>query len=89
MKLPRYVRNLNGSLYYQRDIPTRLRDFSNKKTFTHPLKLRIHEATESAISKATTKSTEAFELYLKFLTNSDPDAFTASEMDLAIVEHLR
>ena len=58
MKLPRYVRNLNGSLYYQRDIPTRLRDFSNKKTFTHPLKLKIHESTESAISKATTKSTE-------------------------------
>ena len=34
-------------------------------------------------------SLEAFELYLKFLTNSDPVAFTASEMDLAVVEYLR
>ena len=27
--------------------------------------------------------------YLKFLIDSDPDAFTASEMDLAVVEYLR
>jgi len=89
LKLPRYIRNLNGSLYYQRDIPTRLKAIANKKTFTHPLKLKIHEATEIAINKATAKSAEAFDVYLKLLSNSDPNAFSATEIDLAVVEFLR
>ena len=89
LKLPRYIRNLNGSLYYQRDIPTRLKAIANKKTFTHPLKLKIHEATEIAINKATAKSAEAFDVYLKLLSNSDPNAFSATEIDLAVAEFLR
>ena len=89
MKLPRYIRNLNGSLYYQRDIPTRLKATANKKTFTHPLKLKIHEATEIAINKATARSAEAFDIYLKLVSNSDPNAFSATEIDLAAIEFLR
>lgn len=89
MKLPRYVRNLNGSLYYQRDIPTKLRHLTTTKTFTRPLSLKINEATESAINKALTIASDSFELRLKLITNSDPEAFSATEIDLAVIEFLR
>ena len=58
MKLPRYTRTLKGNLYYQRDIPTRLKHLTSKKTFTYPLSLKAVTASESAIVKAHSIATD-------------------------------
>lgn len=89
MKLPKYVRSLSNKLYYQRDYPTKLRVYFPKKTFSYPLGLSINDATDSKLTKAIARASEAYELEVKMIQNSDPDAFNASEMDLAVTEFLR
>jgi len=59
MKLPTYARSLKGSLYFQRDYPTKLRHLTPKKTYTAPLGLEVNNVTEACITKALTT---AFEL---------------------------
>jgi len=88
-KLPKYTRILKGSLYYQRDIPTRLRHLSPKKTFTHPLSLKANDASESSLARAHYNATTQFELHCKMLENSDPSAFTKDELEKAALEILR
>ncbi len=88
-KLPKYTRALKGSLYYQRDIPTRLRHLSPKKTFTHPLSLKANEASESALARAHSDATNEYVLHCKMLENSNPEAFTKDELDKAALEILR
>jgi hypothetical protein len=91
MKLPKYVRTIGNSdrLHYQRDYPTKLRIYFPKKTFSYPLDLKLNEATESKLAKAIAKATEAYEFKIKMIENSDPDAFGASELDMAVTEFLR
>lgn len=89
IKMPRYVRTIKGNLYYQRDIPTKLRHLAPKKTFVVPLGLPADSYGETALAKAVAEATESFELYLKMLTNSDPSAFDDSELDKAATELLR
>ena len=89
MKLPKYIRNLSNKLYYQRDYPTKLRVYFPKKTFSYPLGLSVNDATDSKLTKAIARASEAYELEVKMIQNSDPDAFNASEMDLAVTEFLR
>ncbi|MDC0404285.1 hypothetical protein OAM26_04575 [Porticoccaceae bacterium] len=87
--LPKYVRRQGSKLTYQRDFPTRLRTFYPKKTFTYPLGLTPEQMTESSIAKAVLVATEAYELRVKMITNSDPEAFDSSELEQAAIEYLR
>jgi integrase len=88
-KLPKYTRELKGSLFYQRDIPTRLKHLSPKKTFTFPLSLKVLEASESALAKAHSEATQAFELHCKMLETSNPEAFNTDDLERAAYEVLR
>jgi integrase len=89
MRLPKYVRRLRGSLYYQRDYPTRLKHLLSKKTYTSPLKLKANQASDVDVSRAVAGATEAYELHLKLIENSDPESFTKDELSMAATEFLR
>lgn len=67
-----------------------MRGYFPKKTFRYPLGLTAAEAAdESKLGRAVLKAADAFELELKMIQNSDPDAFNASELDRAVIELLR
>jgi integrase len=85
---PRYCRELKGSLYYQRDFPISLRVFG-KKTFTKPLELKKTSHTDSELQRAIATATEAFELQVKMMQNSNADDYTDAELDKAAAEHIR
>ena len=53
------------------------------------MNLFVNNATQLELSKAVVKMEEEFNIEKNLLTNSDPDAFSATEMDLAVVEYLR
>ena len=89
MKLPKYIRLRAGTYHYQRDYPTKLRHLCHTKTYTRPLGLYANNATTTEISKAAIDADEAFERQLKLITNSDPNALSATEKDKAVVEFLR
>jgi len=89
MKLPRYTRTLKGNLYYQRDIPTRLKHLTSKKTFTYPLSLKAVTASESAIVKAHSIATDAYTLHCRMLEESNPEAFSSEDLEKAAIEVLR
>ena len=89
MKLPKYIRLRAGTFHYQRDYPTRLRHLCHTKTITHPLGLFANNTTDDQIAKAAIEAGEAFTMRLKLITNSDPDALSATEKDKAVVEFLR
>lgn len=89
MKLPQYVRKQGNSLGFQRDYPKAVRAIYPKKTFTYPLGLRPNEATATNIARAVANANEQFELKVKMILNSDPDAFDASELDKATIAYLR
>lgn len=87
--MPKYVRQLKNKLYYQRDIPTRLKHLAHQKTFTYPLGLNADSHTDSSLAKAAAEATEHYELFIKTIENSDPSAFNESELDRAAAELLR
>ena len=89
MTLPKYIRLRSGTYHYQRDYPKRLRHLCQTKTYTRPLGLFANNASTTEISKAAIEADEAFERQLKLITNSDPDALSATEKDKAVVEFLR
>ena len=89
MKLPKYIRLRSGTYHYQRDYPTRLRHLCHTKTYTRPLGLFANNATTKEIGKAAIEADEAYERQLKLITNSDPDAMSASDKDKAVIEFLR
>jgi len=89
MKLPKYVRALKGSLYFQRDYPTRLRHLTDKKTYISPLGLKVNNVTDVSISEAVLSATKAYELHLRLIGNSDPAAFNKDEINSAALEWLR
>jgi integrase len=89
MKLPKYIRERNGTYHYQRDFPLGLRHLSGKKTFTFPLKLAVSTATEMQIKKRAIEAEESFNRTKLLLQNSDPDALSMYEIDRAAVDFLR
>jgi len=89
MKLPKYIRALKGSLYFQRDYPTRLRHLVAKKTYTSPLGLKVSNVTDVSINKALTTALESYDLHLRMIENSDPTAFNKDDKNSAAREWLR
>jgi len=89
MKLPKYVTARKGSLHYQRQYPTKLRHLCHTKAFTRPLGLSANHANNNEITKAAIDADEAYERQLKLITNSDPEAMSASDKDKAVIEFLR
>ena len=89
MTLPRYVRARRESYHYQRDYPRKLRHLTSKKTFTYPLQLQVASATVIEIQKATIKAEEAYQRQLLLISNSDPDALSATDLEKAAADFLR
>ena len=89
MKLPKYIRALKGSLYFQRDYPTKLRHLVAKKTYTAPLGLKVSNVTDVGISEAVLSATKAYDLHLRMIENSDPAAFNKDDINSAALEWLR
>ena len=89
MKLPRYIRLRSGTYHYQRDYPTKLKHLCHTKTFTHPLSLFANNATATEVSKAAIEAGEAYDRQLVLISNSDPDALSATDKDKAVIEFLR
>ena len=89
MTLPKYVRALKGSLYFQRDYPTKLRHLTSKKTYTAPLGLKMSNVTAASINRALATALEAYELRLRLIENSDPTAYNQDEINSAALEWLR
>lgn len=87
IKYPRYVRELKGSLYYQRDFPYSLHHI--QKTYTKPLKLKASNYTEPELQRAIASATEAYDIKVKMLTNTNPTDYTEVELDQAAAELLR
>ena len=73
-KFPRYIRELKGSLYYQRDYPTSLHHI--QKTFTKPLKLKATNYTEPELQRAIASATETFELKVKMMQNTNASDYS-------------
>jgi integrase len=80
----------NGMMRYCRDYPTKL-----QKTFTDlpqqfNRELGLHEnCSDSDFLKAMGESSRAYDLKVKTLSNSDPEAYTESELKMAVEEVLR
>jgi integrase len=89
MRLPKYVREKSGTYHYQRDYPTNLRHLFDRKTFTYPLKLSANNATEMQLNKKAIEAEEAFERQKLLISNSDPDALSATDLEKAAADYLR
>jgi integrase len=89
MRLPKYVRVKSGTYHYQRDYPTSLRHLCAKKTFTYPLKLSVNNVTETQLNRKAIEAHEAFERQKLLISNSDPDALSATDLDKAAADFLR
>ena len=89
MKLPKYIRARAGTYHYQRDFPLSLIQVCGRKTFTHPLKLSVNNATKTQIQKKAFEAEEAYERTKLLIGNSDPNALSASELDKAATAFLR
>ena len=89
MKLPKYISLRSGTYHYQRDYPTKLKHLCHTKAYTKPLGLFANNAKEDQITKAAIEAGEAFDRQLILITNSDPDALSATDKDKAVIEFLR
>jgi integrase len=89
MELPKYVRALGGYLRFQRDIPTRLRALSETKTFTYPLGIKDTAIKEAELMRKRAEALDAFDVHCRMLENSDPDSFSANDLDRAALAILR
>ena len=80
----------NGDYRYVRDFPTKLlKTFPNHpKQFSRELGLN-NQCSDPELHKAMAEATRAYDLRVKTASNSDPEAFTESEMRLAVEEILR
>jgi len=88
MKLPKYVRLRNNTLFYQRDYPSSFRRKYGYKTYTRTLKLKHGQHTEGELHTAVANATEGYELNIKMCSNTNPSAFTETELDKAAAEWL-
>lgn len=89
MELPKYVRAKSGTYHFQRDYPLKLRHLCGKKTFTFPLRLSVSECSQIELSKKAIEAEEAFERQKLLISNSDPDALSATDLDKAATDFLR
>ena len=87
-RYPKYVRSHGQLLYYQRDYPTRLW-MASQKTWTYPLGVSSTDAASALLTRKISEATSLFELACKRLENSDPNAYSASELDAAAAAFLR
>ena len=55
---PRYVRSLKNSLFYERSWPSRLKHLGRPR-FTHPLRLKLGQYTETELHRAYAAANEA------------------------------
>ena len=80
----------NGDYRYVRDFPTKLLNtFPNHpKQFSRELGLN-NQCSDPELHKAMAEATRAYDLRVKTASNSDPEAFSESEMRLAVEEILR
>jgi len=80
----------NGDYRYVRDYPTKLlKTFPNHpKQFSRELGLN-NQCTDPELHRAMEEATRAYDLRVKTASNSDPEAFTESELRLAVDEILR
>ena len=80
----------NGDYRYVRDFPTKLlKTFPNHpKQFSRELGLN-NQCSDPELHKAMAEATRAYDLRVKTASNSDPEAFTESELRLAVEEILR
>ena len=85
----KYVKKLKTKLYFQRGIPTRLRPIAGKAAFSRPLGLDAATASEEQILTARIEAQKNYDLYLKTLENTSPDAFAESEIESLAAEVLR
>ena len=85
----KYVFNKHGTYHYQRDYPTKLKHLAQKKTFTYPLQLKVTEASDLEIQKAAINAEEAYQRQLLLISNSDPDALSATDLEKAAADFLR
>jgi hypothetical protein len=85
----KYVFNKHEMYHYQRDYPTKLKHLAQKKTFTYPLQLKVTEAFDLEIQKAAINAEEAYQRQLILISNSDPDALSATEVERAVTDFLR
>ena len=83
MKLPKYVRLRNQTLFYQRDYPKWFQRRYGLKTFSRSLKLKTSQYTESELQKMIADAAEKFDLNIKLLSNSDPAMLTDTELNKA------
>ena len=86
MKLPKYVRLRNNTLFYQRDYPSSFIRKYGYKTYTRTLKLKHSQHTEAELHAAVANATEGYELAIKMYSNTDPSVFTDTELDKAAAE---
>lgn len=79
-----------GDYRYVRDYPTKLlRTFpSHPKQFSRELGLN-NQCSDAELHRAMEEATRAYDLRVKTASNSDPEAFTESELRLAVDEILR
>ena len=87
--LPKYVRIRRESYHYQRRYPARLRHLIAQELFTYPLQLRVDTATNIEVQKETIKAEEAYQRQLLLISNSDPDAMSATDLEKAAADFLR
>lgn len=85
----KYVKKLKTKLYFQRGIPTRLRPIARKAAYSRPLGLDAASASEEQILAARIEAQKFYDLYLKTLENTSPDAFVESEIEALAAEVLR
>tara|TARA_B110000208_G_scaffold189450_1_gene251007 strand:- start:119 stop:1564 length:1446 start_codon:yes stop_codon:yes gene_type:complete len=89
MKLPKYITNRSGTFHYQRWYPAKLRHLCHTTAFTRPLGLFANNATNNEITKAAIEADEAYARQLILISNSDPDALSATDKDKAVIDFLR
>jgi hypothetical protein len=89
ISLPKYIRPRRGSYHYQRRYPTRLKHLIQQSLFTYPLQLQVASASVIEIQKATIKAEEAYQRQLLLISNSDPDALSATDLEKAAADFLR
>ena len=80
----------NGDYRYVRDFPTKLLKAypSHPKQFSKELGLN-NTCSDSDLLKSMEEATRLYDLRVKTATNSDPNAFSESELKMAVEEVLR
>jgi len=88
-KLPKYVRAQGKFLFYQRDYPAKLRHLAPTKTFTYALKVTADNSVSAELNRKIAQAADSYALACKRIGNTDPNAYSVSELDTAAADYLR